>query len=140
MIKLDAVRVAFEAALWTAMTAAHFDYVKVFPNRPAKLDNAKIHVITGFLPGQTRSEELGGAGALGMRDGVFMVTLSMPHNIQPSTLWQMAEEIEGTFRRLKLTTTECHAWCGEPYTENRGSDPEGRYSISTTIPWTVAYS
>lgn len=143
-LRMDFVRQAFEKRMLETVTA-HFDgdasaFQWLGVNVPMKPDNAKLIVITALKPGRATSQELGGNEALSLRDGVYIVTLSLPKGKAVDDGWKLAADIEQAFRRTSIETDECRVWCDEPYTENRGTEAEqGRYLISTTIPWSAVY-
>lgn len=143
MIRLDLVRRVFDRTMLETI-GAHFPddaaYQWLGVNVPQTPDKARLLVITALNPGRSTSQELGGPEALAIRDGVYIVTFSLPDKYLVDDVWQLCGELEERFRRQRLTVSDCAVWCDEPYTENRGNDPsEGRYLISTTIPWSVVY-
>lgn len=140
MIRLDLMREAFDSAMLEVIERTGLKYQWLGVNANLTPDNAKLIVISGFQPGRTVSAELGGPEAAVIRDGVYIVTLSIPSKKDVSPYWEIAGEIEQKFRRKNLDAHTCAVWCDEPYTENRGTEPEtGRFLISTTVPWSVVH-
>lgn len=140
MIRLDLMRKAFDGVMFDVLQAYEENFQWSGVNASSTPDLSKIIVITGFLPGRTFLEELGGPEALSSREGVYVITQSLPKNTPVDEAWLLAGVLEERFRRSKIDAHTCDIWCDEPYTENRGTEPEtGRYLISTTIPWSVVY-
>ena len=142
IIRLDFIREAFDTAMLVVMDKQFgknkYEWAGI--NYSKELNQSLPHIVSGFQPGRVTSQELGGIEALALRDGVYIVTFSIPPKKTVDTIWEAAGELEAAFRRKPLVVETCTVWCDEPYTENRGTDPEqGRYLISTTIPWSVVY-
>lgn len=140
MIRLDLMRKTFDSVMLDLLQAYADDAVWTGVNAASAPDMAKRIVISGFLPGRPFLEELGGPEALVGREGVYVITQSLPKNTPVDDAWMLAGVFEERFRRTALDAHTCRVWCDEPYTENRGTEPEtGRYLISTTIPWSVVH-
>ena len=142
MIELDLMREAFDSTMLAVMKdhfgEKGFEWTGI--NYAKELNQSLPHVISAFNPGRVVSQELGDNHAAAIRDGVYIVTLSLPPKKSVDILWQAAVKLENAFRRKYINKAVCPVWCDEPYTENRGTDPDdGRYLISTTIPWSVCY-
>lgn len=142
MIRLDLIRRAFDTAMLAKMrelmpeNPSPFVWLPI--NSDANPEAGKLQILTSLQPGQAYSEELGGADALSRRVGVYIITQSLPKKMSVDTSWKIGGELEMIFRRNKLQTEQCPVQCQEPYTESRGTDPEqGRFLISTTVPWYV---
>lgn len=138
MVRLDVIRKAFDSIMLDVFKNSGIDFQWLGVNANTKPDFALILVISGFFPGEVVSVELGGPEALASRDGVYIVTQSLPKDFPVDEAWKLAGDLERNFRRTRLNDLVRAVWCDEPYTENRGTEPEtGRYLISTTIPWTM---
>lgn len=142
MLRLDMLRKTLDTEMLSAVGEAfleqHMDWQWRGINTPLVMDKSKVLVISGFLPNKAESQELGGPGALSIRHGVYVVTFSIPEKTSVDNIWLAAARLEGWFRRRRLDTEAGAFWCDEPYTENNGTEPsEGRFLISTTIPWTA---
>ena len=149
MIRLDLIRKAFDNAMLEQMK-------KLLPGTPTQFvwlglnvsstpDLSKLHIITGFNPGESSTQELGGPGSLAIRDGVYIITQSLPQGMNVDEAWRIASGLESYFwqfiRETPFYTGECRVWLDVPSTANRETDPDqGRYLISTTIPRNTAYS
>lgn len=149
MIRLDLIRKAFDNAMLAQMKellpGTPDQFVWLGLNVSSKPDLSKLHIITGFNPGESSTQELGGPGSLAIRDGVYIITQSLPQGMNVDEAWRIAGGLEGYFWQYTggtpFTAGECAVWCNTPYTANRGTEPDqGRYLISTTIPWYTAYS
>lgn len=133
--KLDTEMLSVVGELFTEMRIG-FQWRGI--NTPLVMDKTKVHVISGFLPNKSSSSELGGKDALSVRNGIYIVTFSIPEKISVDNFWLAASRLEDRFRRIRLQTDAGSFWCDEPYSENNGTEPsEGRFLISTTIPWTA---
>lgn len=143
MINLNDIRKAFDLAMVDRVEEIlPRDTWELIPiNADSKPDQGKLHIISALRPGQVFSEELGGPQATSRRVGIYIVTLSLPKGKGIDDYLSLSEAIEERYRRINLPAGACHIRCQEPYTENRGIDPEqGRYLISTTVPWYVLFS
>ena len=140
MIRLDLMRKAFDEAMFELFHFYAEDFQWAGINSSSTPNMSTLIVTTGFLPGRPFSEELGGPEALSIREGVYIVTQSLPKNYPVDRSWELAGKLEERFRRQSLDAQTCKIWCDEPYTENRGNEPgTGRFLISTTIPWSVVH-
>ena len=149
MIRLDLIRKAFDNAMLAQMKellpGTPTPFVWLGLNVSSTPDLSKLHIITGFNPGESSTQELGGPGSLAIRDGVYIITQSLPQGMNVDEAWRIASGLESYFwqfiRETPFYTGECCVWLDVPSTANRGTDPDqGRYLISTTSPWYTAYS
>jgi len=142
MLRLDLILKAFSVTTSTALLGIMPDggYELLPLNRDSSPDNSLVHIIVSLKPGEASSSELGGAEALSTRVGVWNITQSLPKKMAVGDGLLTAVMLEDVFRRQTLATEQCAVICEEPYTEDRGTDPNtGRYLIQTTIPWYVIY-
>lgn len=105
----------------------------------------KILVIASFNPGIVERQELGGYGALALRQGIWGMNISSLKDINAGEPWQLAELLEKAFSRytvdgLAVVESEevgspCAIFCEFPYSENVGTLPDGRNGITVTVPW-----
>ena len=149
MIRLDLIRKAFDNAMLAQMKellpGTPTPFVWLGLNVSSTPDLSKLHIITGFNPGESSTQELGGPGSLAIRDGVYIITQSLPQGMNVDEAWRIASGLVSYFWQFigetPFYTGECCVWLDVPSTANRGTDPDqGRYLISTTIPWYTAYS
>ncbi|MBS6358359.1 MAG: hypothetical protein KH421_10160 [Akkermansia muciniphila] len=149
MIRLDLIRKAFDNAMLAQMKellpGTPTPFVWLGLNVSSTPDLSKLHIITGFNPGESSTQELGGPGSLAIREGVYIITQSLPQGMNVDEAWRIASGLESYFwqfiRETPFYTGECCVWLDVPSTANRGTDPDqGRYLISTIIPWYTAYS
>lgn len=82
MIRLDLIWKAFDNAMLAQMkellpgTLTPFAWLGLNVSSTPNL--FKLHIITGFNPGKFLAQELGGPGSLAIRDGVYIITQSLP--------------------------------------------------------------
>lgn len=142
MIRLDLIRKAFDNAMLAQMKellpGTPTPFVWLGLNVSSTPDLSKLHIITGFNPGESSTQELGGPGSLAIRDGVYIITQSLPQGMNVDEAWRIASGLESYFwqfiRETPFYTGECCVWLDVPSTANRGTDPDqGRYLISTTL-------
>ena len=95
---LSEANTAFNAKMALALAAlvASGDVVITPANSDNTPDLSKILAISAFQPDRTTGAEMGGPGALAVRSGVYLVTLSAPK--------QSARKSILTQRRLSRTT------------------------------------
>lgn len=100
---------------------------------------SSIFALQAFRPSSSESAELSGRQGLGKRHGVYMVTLSAPFgpsaNVQEAM--GIAETLADAFRRRALPTANGPVFTDEPNILVVGKDPDERYSISISVPWTA---
>ena len=115
----------------------------VFLAAPAQANNPEkncIIVSTGFTPGNIAKQELGGAGSLAKRNGIFKITVSSLPTEDADLLWDIADVLEKAFsiysyERLPVNESGAVVYCEFPYTENIGTGPDNRNIITVTVPW-----
>ena len=118
-------------------------------------DVANIVFLQAFRPSQTESAELSGRLGLGKRHGVFMVTISAPwgDSAKAAQARSWADAVCDAFRRRALSTDAGPVYTDEPNvfmgavsydptvtgggSSVSGKDPDQRYSISISVPWTA---
>lgn len=102
-------------------------------------DVANIVFLQAFRPSQTESAELSGRLGLGKRHGVFMVTISAPwgDSAKAAQARTWADAVCDAFRRRALPTANGPVYTDEPNILVVGKDPDERYSISISVPWTA---
>jgi len=119
-------------------------------------DVANIVFLQAFRPSQSETAELSGRIGLGKRHGVYMVTISAPwgNSAKTASALQWAETVCDAYRLRKLETAKGPVYCGEPsvlmgavqvsasmsggwMSSVTNKDPDERYSISISVPWTT---
>lgn len=118
-------------------------------------DVANIVFLQAFRPSQTESAELSGRLGLGKRHGVYMVTISAPwgDSAKAAQARAWADAVCDAYRRQALDTDEGPVYTDEPNvfmgavsfdptvtgggSSVSGKDPDQRYSISISVPWTA---
>ena len=102
-------------------------------------DVANIVFLQAFRPSQTESAELSGRLGLGKRHGVYMVTISAPwgDSAKAAQARTWADAVCDAFRRRALPTANGPVYTDEPNILVVGKDPDERYSISISVPWTA---
>ena len=101
MIRLDLIRKAFDNAMLAQMKellpGTPTPFVWLGLNVSSTPDLSKLHIITGFNPGESSTQELGGPGSLAIRDGVYIITQSLPQGMNVDEAWRIASGLEGYF-------------------------------------------
>lgn len=143
MMNLNDIRKAFDKTMVQRveeiLPRENWELIPI--NAASKPDLSKLHIISALRPGEVFPEELGGPQATSRRVGVYIITLSLPKGRGIDDYLNISAALESRYRRINLPAAGCHIRCQEPYTENRGLDPdEGRYLISTTVPWYVLFN
>ena len=119
-------------------------------------DVSKIVFLQAFRPSSSESVELSGRLGLARRHGVYMVTISAPWGDPAKTAQAQswAEDVCNAFRRKTFETDEGDVYTGEPNilmgsvqvdvfatgglsSKVTGKDPDERYAISISVPWTT---
>lgn len=138
MLRFDLMRSYFDGRMIEIADEYGLPFQWLGVNSSIAPDYTRLIIRSSFLPGRVQSSEVGGKESAAIRDGVYMITLSIPQNVDLSRYWGLASRLEQEFRREDFAVGGSCAWCGEPYTENRGTEPDsGRFVISVTVPWSA---
>lgn len=110
------------------------------PAQDGNPDIKSMMLISGFIPGQTTRGEMGGYGALAIREGVWKMTVSFLRDTDAGEPWELAQKLEDTFTPytvdgIPVNDALCHVFCDFPYSEDVGELPDKRNGISVTVPW-----
>lgn len=138
---LSSVQTAFSTALQAALATevAAGSVVLVPPMEDFAPDLKKIAVITALKTDLIRRVEMGGPGAVGIRSGMYVVTVSAPKGTSQKTHWDVAQTLEDYFSQYSadaLPAGEGGAiYCNFPYTINAGKTPDKRLSLAVYVPW-----
>lgn len=121
---------------------------KVFIVPPAQDSDPALKlilVIASFTPGTVNRQELGGYGALALRQGIWKMNISSLKDTNAGEPWRIAELLEEAFRPYTVdglvveereeVGSPCAVFCEFPYSENVGTLPDGRNGITVTVPW-----
>lgn len=145
---LDDIRVAFFRETQKIL-ADDVRSGKVFLVPPAQdADPAlkKIIVLCSFTPGIVDRQEIGWGTASGERKGIWKMTISSLKDVNANEPWAIAEKLENAFAPYSVEflpvtdfqadiATECKINCDFPYSENIGTQPDGRNHVTVTVPW-----
>ena len=128
---------AFRTALAGAL--ADVSGVSIVPETASfNPDASGIFALQAFRPSTSESAELSGRLGLGKRHGVYMVTLSAPFaSAKVADAMSAAETLADAFRRRALPTANGPVYTDEPNIFVVGKDPDERYSISISVPYTA---
>lgn len=138
---LAEIQTAFSAELQAALASlvAAGTVSVVPPMQDFAPDIKKIMAISALNPDRKTGAELGGPGALAVRNGVFQVTLSALKGTSQKTHWDAAQTVETHFAQYiaaPLTLASGGGiYCDHPYTMNAGTTPDKRIALLVTIPW-----
>lgn len=126
-----------QAALAPLVTAGIVAVVP--PTQDFASDAKKIMAISALNPDKLTGVELGGPGALAVRNGVYLVTLSACKGISQKTHWDAAQAVEKHFAAYSSEPLELASggaiYCDHPYTTNAGTTPDKRIALLITVPW-----
>lgn len=124
------------------------DSGKVFIVPPAQDSDPELKqilVIASFSPGDVSRQELGGYGALAMRQGIWGMNITSLKDTNANEPWQIAEKLELAYKpytvdgliviNQEAIGEPCRFFCEFPYSENVGTLPDGRNGITVTVPW-----
>ncbi len=129
---------AFRTALATALSGQ--SGVTIVPETSGfDPDEAGIMALQTLRPSSAEAVELSGRLGLGQRHGVYMVTLSAPYgsSSKVQAAMALAETLADAFRRRALDTDGGPVYTDEPNILVVGKDPDERYSISISVPYTT---
>lgn len=138
---LAEIQTAFSTELQTALAAlVTAGTVSVVPPmQDFAPDIKKIMAISALNPDRKTGAELGGPGALAVRNGVFQVTLSALKGTSQKTHWGAAQTVETHFAQYSAAPLTLASgggiYCDHPYTMNAGTTPDKRIALLVTIPW-----
>ena len=138
---LSEANTAFNAKMALALAAlvTSGDVVITPANSDNTPDLSKILAISAFQPDRTTGAEMGGPGALAVRSGVYLVTLSAPKTISQKRHWDAAQVVEDYFAQFSASpltvASGAQIYCDQPYTMNAGITPDKRISLLVTVPW-----
>ena len=138
---LAEIQAAFSTELQAALAplAATGIVTVVPPMQDFAADAKKIMVMSVLKPDRKTGAELGGPGALAVRNGLFLVTLSALKGTSQKEHWDAAQAVEDHFSRYSADTLELPAggvvYCDHPYTMNAVETPDKRIALLVTLPW-----
>ena len=135
---MSQIAAALRTALFSAVGSA--SGVSIVPETSTFNPAAdSIFVLQAFRPSSQEGVELSGRLGLAQRHGVFLATVSAPYGSSAKVQAAMghAETIADAFRRKALDTAKGPVYCGEPSVVVVGKDPDERYSVSVSVPWTT---
>lgn len=138
---LAQIQAAFSACLQVALAPLTADgsVVIVPPMQDVDADADKIMALSTLQPDRKIGAESGGPGALAVRKGVYLVTLSALRHAGQKTHWDAAQAVEDHFAQYSADPLELPAGgvicCDYPYTTNAGTGPDKRFALLVTVPW-----
>jgi len=123
-----------------SQVVANMSAVQIVPESSSFNPDVKhIVLLQALRPSSSTEEELGGRLGLSKRHGVYTITISIPFNVteRVTTANALAETLCDAYRRKALPTVNGDVYCGEPSFLIIGKDPDERYSLSVSVPYTT---